>query len=88
MTRTILLVSIACVVLGACAPANIAAVNWNSGVTGTNAQTRCEQVDMRSKSEMDTLFSKYDGWKLVYISEYTTGNKLGTDAAICFQRAK
>ena len=43
---------------------------------------------MRSKSEMDSVFAKYDGWKLVYISEYTTGHKIGTDAAIRFERAK
>jgi hypothetical protein len=43
---------------------------------------------MRSKSDMDSILSKYDGWKLVYISEYTTGHKLGTDAAVCFERAK
>jgi hypothetical protein len=88
MTKTIWLLGIACFVLGACAPANITAVNWKSGIPGGNAQTRCEQVDLRSKAEMDNVFSKYDSWKLVYISEYTTGNRLGTDAAVCFQRAK
>ncbi len=88
MTRTILLVSFAFFVLVGCAPANITAVNWKSGVSGGNAQTRCEQIDLRSTSEMESAFSKYDGWKLVYISEYTTGYRLGTNAAICFQRAK
>jgi len=43
---------------------------------------------MRNQSEMDRVFSKYDGWKLVYISEYTTANRFGTDAAVCFERAK
>jgi len=43
---------------------------------------------MRNKPEMATIFPKYDGWKLIYISEYTTGNKLGTDAAVCFERPK
>jgi len=43
---------------------------------------------MRDKLAMDSFFSKYDGWKLVYISEYTTGNKIGTDAAVCFERSK
>jgi hypothetical protein len=71
-----------------CAPANIAASKWDSGANGANVQTRCEQVDMRSKAEMDAIFVKYDGWKLIYVSEYTTGNKVGTDAAICFERMK
>jgi hypothetical protein len=77
-----------CVILAGCQPANVTAVKWDSGVSGANAQTRCEQVDMRDKSDMDRIFAKYDGWKLVYISEYTTGHKIGTDAAVCFERTK
>ncbi len=73
-------------VMAGCQPANVASVKWDSGVPGEKAQTRCERVDMRDKSEMDAVFRKYDGWKLIYISEYTTGNKLGTDAAIYFER--
>lgn len=81
--------AVVCLLLATgCAPANIVASKWESGVSGTNAQTRCEQVDMRSKSEMESAFTKYDGWKLVYISEYTTANIIGTDAAVCFERAK
>ena len=75
-------------IIAGCQPANVIAVKWDSGVSGANAQTRCEQVDMRNKSEMDSILAKYDGWKLVYISEYTTGNRIGTDAAVCFERAK
>jgi len=75
-------------IIAGCQPANVTAVKWDTTVTAANAQTRCEQVDMRDKLAMDSFFSKYDGWKLVYISEYTTGNKIGTDAAVCFERAK
>ena len=83
-----MLVFLSCVLLAGCAPANITSAKWDSGVSGGNVQVRCEQVDMRKKSEMDSIFPKYDGWKLLYISEYTTGNRLGTDAAVCFERAK
>ncbi len=76
------------VILAGCQPANVTSVKWDTTVTAANAQTRCEQVDMRDAASMGSLFSKYDGWKLVYISEYTTGNKIGTDAAVCFERAK
>ncbi len=76
------------VIIAGCQPANVTAVKWDSGVSGANAQVRCEQVDMRNKAEMDGIFAKYDGWKLIYISEYTTGNRIGTDAAVCFERAK
>ncbi len=82
----IVLVVFSFLAMAGCQPANVASVKWDSGVPGEKAQTRCERVDMRDKSEMDAVFKKYDGWKLIYVSEYTTGNKLGTDAAICFER--
>ena len=83
-----ILVLAACISLAGCAPANIVASKWDSGISGANAQTRCEQVDMRNKKGMESAFTKYDGWKLIYISEYTTPHILGTDAAVCFERAK
>ncbi len=82
------LVTLVGVALVGCAPANITSAKWDSGLTGANAQTRCEKVDMRDRSEMEKAFTKYDGWKVIYISEYTTSNKFGTDAAVCFERAK
>jgi hypothetical protein len=88
MRHLSMLIFLSCVLLAGCAPANITSAKWDSGVGGGNVQVRCEQVDMRKKSEMDSIFPKYDGWKLVYISEYTTGNRVGTDAAVCFERAK
>jgi hypothetical protein len=83
---SLLLVTLGVWSLAGCAGANIVAAKWDSGSSGANVQTRCEQLDMRAKSEMDRVFAKYDGWKLVYISEYTTSNRVGTDAAVCFQR--
>jgi hypothetical protein len=88
MKMTCLLVLAACTSLAGCQPANVLSAKWDSGISSATAQTRCERVDMRDKSEMNTIFQKYDGWKLIYVSEYTTGNKVGTDAAVCFERAK
>ena len=88
MKNISILAFLACVSFVGCQPAHISVASWKSEVNGGNAQTRCEQVDLRSKAEMDKLFPKYDGWKLIYLSEYTTGNKVGTDAAVCFERAK
>jgi hypothetical protein len=70
-----------------CAPANIASqIRDNSD--NTNMMTRCVEVDMRSQSEMDEAFAKFDGWRVIYISEYTTGNKIGTSGSICFEKSK
>lgn len=46
----------------------------------------CEEVDMRDNAEMKEIFKKYDGWRLIYISEYTTSNKIGTSGSVCFER--
>ncbi|MDI6742387.1 MAG: hypothetical protein QMD11_06555 [Smithella sp.] len=69
-----------------CQTENVSSVKWDTGVPGEKMQTMYERVDMRNKSARDAVFKKYDGWKLIYISEYTTGNKLGTDGAVCFER--
>lgn len=88
MKKILLLVPLVGICISGCQPANIIASKWDSGLSGVNAQTRCEEVDMRSNAEMDAAFKKYDGWKLIYISEYTTGHKIGTHAAVCFERSK
>lgn len=88
MKKIVLIASVFSLALAGCQPATIVASKWDSGSNGANVKTRCEEVDMRSKSEMDAIFLKYDGWKLIYISEYTTGHKVGTSSAVCFERAK
>ena len=86
MNESIGFASIACLV--GCAPAIITSAKWDSGVSGTNVETRCEHLDMRDKAAINATLSKYDRWKLIYVSEYTTQNRFGTDAAVCFERAK
>jgi hypothetical protein len=47
--------------------------------------TRC--VDFSTGgSSVNALLKQYDGWKLVYTSEYTTGNKSTTAMVMCFER--
>lgn len=81
-----LLLFVFCVLAIGCQPANITAVKWNSNIN--SAQTRCERVDIRDRDEMEKVFAKYDGWKMVYISEYTTSNMARTDSVVCFERFK
>lgn len=86
--KAVILFFAGCVFMTGCQAANVTSAKWDSNLSGDKAQTRCERVDMRNPSEMDAIFKKYDGWKLVYISEYTTRNKMGTDAAVCFESAR
>ena len=76
----ILLMAVTYMSVAGCMGANVVATKWDSGQNAPS-QTRCEQVDMRSNSEMQKVFSKY-------VSEYTTPNKVGTDGAVCFEHAK
>ncbi|MGP3791302.1 hypothetical protein [Pseudomonas sp. B392_1p] len=87
MKQQLLVIALASVALAGCAPANISSVQWDTGI-GANAQTRCAEVDMRSKKEMDKVFAQFDGWKLAYMSEYTTANRFGTSGVACFERAQ
>ena len=86
MTKLLVVAFLLSLVLCGCQPANITAVKWDSGEKGVNVKTQCAQVDMRNADEMKKLFSQYDGWKMIYLSEYTTGHKIGTDAAVCFEQ--
>lgn len=80
----------ACSILAGCQSAVITSAKWESGLSaasGPNIETRCQEIDMRNNGQMAETFPKYDGWKMVYVSEYTTGNKVGTSSAVCFERA-
>jgi len=71
-----------------CQPAVISTALRGSDHQNPSMETRCEPCDMREPTEMKAAFTKYDGWRMVYISEYTTGHKFGTSGVICFERPK
>ena len=88
ITFAILAITLA---LAGCQAAVVTSAKWDSGsnvLNNANIETRCQEVDLRDNDAMAKLFPKYDGWKMVYVSEYTTGNKIGTSSAVCFERLK
>lgn len=85
--KKLLIIVVFVMLIAGCQPANVTAVKWDHHANGVT-QTRCERVDIRRKAEMENIFSKYDGWNIIYISEYTTGNILTTDSVVCFERVK
>jgi len=40
----------------------------------------------RSTLKSDLVLQEFDGWKMVYVSEYTTGNQLNTKGIMCFEK--
>jgi hypothetical protein len=72
-----------------CAGANITSTIRESKLGGGgDVQTRCEPCDLRDAKELKQIFEKYDGWQVFYISEFTTANRLGTSAVVCFERIR
>jgi len=48
--------------------------------------TRCVDITTSSENSMNAALKKYDGWKMFYVSEYTTSNKSATAAVVCFEK--
>jgi hypothetical protein len=85
--KKILLAVVALGILAGCQPANISAV-MRGTEHDSNMETRCEPTDMRDKTELKQVLSSYDGWRMIYASEFTTGNRFGTVGVICFERQR
>ncbi len=80
-----LILGILLAILSACQPAIIESQLRETSVNDRMI-TRCVEIDMRDNAEMESILKQYDGWRMIYISEYTTGNRVGTDAAVCFEK--
>ncbi|MDP5252709.1 MULTISPECIES: hypothetical protein [unclassified Vibrio] len=74
------------ILLAGCSGANISSQVRESGVEGTNMMTRCVNYSTGSDSRTNSILEKYDGWKLIYVSEYTTDNKANSAAVMCFEK--
>lgn len=72
--------------LAGCAGANISSQARDSGIEGSSMMTRCETLSTRSSGRLNSVLEEYDGWKLIYVSEYTTANKTATAAVMCFEK--
>ena len=88
MKKLLIVVSLLCIAVVGCAGANITSQLRQSNLAGSNVQTRCERLDMRNPTELKQVFERYDGWQMLYISEFTTPNIVGVNAVVCFQRMK
>jgi hypothetical protein len=86
MKTKLALLSIAALpIISACAPANVSSNLRPPSSDNLAMMTRC--VDFSTgTSEVNKQLSQYDGWKVVYASEYTTGNKSTTSMVMCFEK--
>jgi len=74
--------------LTGCAGANISSQMRESpnSVDNGNMKLRCLDFNTGDDKSINEQLKKYDGWKMVYVSEYTTANKTATDAVVCFEK--
>jgi hypothetical protein len=72
--------------LTGCAAANISSQVRESGSEGSSMMTRCVEFNTGNDSTTNSKLQQYDGWKMVYISEYTTPNKVDSAAVMCFEK--
>jgi hypothetical protein len=82
-----LLISIgAALILSGCAAANISSQVRGSGSDSSAMMTRCANYSTGSDTTTNNILKQYDGWKLIYVSEYTTPNKTNSAAVMCFEK--
>ena len=74
------------ILLTGCAGANISSQSRESGEPGSSKMMRCVDLSTGSEQKVNAKLKKYDGWKMIYTSEYTTGNKSTTAAVMCFEK--
>ena len=70
-----------------CAGANISSQIRESGEQGSSKMIRCIDLSTGNlAADSKTGLKQFDGWKMVYTSEYTTGNKVASAVVMCFEK--
>ena len=69
-----------------CAPANISSNLRAPSIDNLSMKTRCVDFQTGNGNEVNAILSQYDGWKVLYASEYTTANKTTTSMVMCFEK--
>ncbi|WPC72247.1 hypothetical protein [Vibrio porteresiae] len=80
-----LLMAASVVLLAGCSGANVTSQVRDFDATNASKMIRCVTVGTGSSSTNDKL-AQYDGWSMVYASEYTTDNKSTTELTMCFEK--
>ncbi|WP_231893279.1 hypothetical protein [Vibrio scophthalmi] len=80
-----LFASIIAVMLTACSGANVTSQMRDFDATNSEKMFRCVTVETGSSDTNEEL-AAYDGWTMVYTSEYTTDNKSTTELTVCFEK--
>lgn len=74
------------ILITGCAPANISSNLRAPNMDNLSMKTRCVDFKTGNGNEVNSILSQYDGWKVVYASEYTTAHKTTTSMVMCFEK--
>ena len=80
-----LLVTSTAILLTACSGANVTSQIRDFDATTPEKMMRCVTVET-GDSDTNEELQAYDGWTMVYASEYTTDNKSTTELTMCFEK--
>jgi hypothetical protein len=85
LIKVLIAISLAIIITG-CAPANITSHVRPSAEPGFEKITRCVDFKTGNEEKISKILQEYDGMRMVYVSEYTTGNKATTSMVMCFEK--
>lgn len=77
----------AALLLSACSGANVTSQVRDFTPNAANNQLRCTTFSTGTQAANKAL-AAYDGWTMVYASEYTTDNKTTTEMTMCFEKKR
>jgi hypothetical protein len=72
--------------VSACAPANVSTNLRQPSGNESSMATRCVYFTTGDEEDSNKTLKKFDGWKVTYTSEYTTGHKATTAMVMCFEK--
>lgn len=76
------------VLITGCTGANISSQVRESGEAGSNKTIRCIDLTTGNEAKNNSKLQQYDGWKMVYVSEFTTPNKSTSAMVMCFEKSR
>lgn len=85
--KKILISSAFVMLLAGCSGANVTSQVRDFDANSASKMMRCTTFATDSSSANEAL-AEYDGWTMIYTSEYTTDNKASTEMTVCFEKAK
>jgi len=89
MQRLIAIAAMAVALVACGTPGMTSALRTNDFPPGSKVEAWCTEVQRDGDAYSKAMQRAYaQGWRLAYVSEYTSTQRSGIPAELCFERAK